>query len=398
MSGEETARAQHERRILFVEAEERLAAALRSDADPSWHIATAADNDEALDLLAAGDFDVVLTEVGCASIDAPEILDELRRHLPAAIRVALTPETEPAAWMESSSSFQLAISRESSVNALTAAIGRALSAHDLLEDETLRELVGSMESVPSLPETYERLERLLRDPDASIQDAGAIIEQDVAMTAKVLQLVNSALFGLQEECKGPVHAVKLLGLDNLRPLALSVGVFQQFDPKVTERCNLKSLQAHAVKTGMLAKRIAEDFVMTDRRVHQAFTAGLMHDIGRMLLAQASPARYRRCQAREDEGGDLLAAEREIFGRTHAEVGAYLLALWGLPAAIVEAVAFHHEPSKAGHTRMTPLTAVHVANGLLQPRVKPDGTSGPDHDAEYLTTIGIAERFGASQPA
>ena len=158
------------------------------------------------------------------------------------------------------------------------------------------------------------------------------------------------------------------------------------------------LQSHSMLTAILAKKIVSNPALADA----AFTAGLLHDIGALVLLHAAPPDYVRALQRKKElNGDSAAAEREIFGVTHAEVGAYLLGLWGIPFPIVEAVAFHHRPNEVAPESRALVAAVHIASGLVEEMTEADTQSRPAGanidssgriDVSFLREAGLEEAF------
>jgi len=225
---------------------------------------------------------------------------------------------------------------------------------------------------------------------------GEIIRKDVGMTAKVLQLVNSAFFGLQRHVTDPSEAASFLGLDTLQTLVLSVHVFSEFGhARATGFC-IETLWNHSMATGTLAKRISAAEGCEAKVCDHALLAGILHDAGKLVLAANLPEEYRRASTMaRDAAVAQWEAEEQILGTTHAEAGAYLLGLWGLPDPIVEALAFHHCPNECLATTFTPLTAVHVANALEHEA----DNAAEDRDAsrldtDYLARIGSAERLAA----
>jgi putative nucleotidyltransferase with HDIG domain len=271
-------------------------------------------------------------------------------------------------------------------------VARAFALRDLLSNERLKQLATRIKSLPTLPTLYQQLTNELRKDDASMEQIGEIISRDIGMTAKILQLVNSAFFGLPQPISNPGEAVMYLGLSTVRALVLSLQVFSQFkNPRLTG-FSLDALADHCWKTAVLARRIARAESSDTKMMDQCFLAGLMHDIGRIILADGMPEQYTKVwnEAREKHL-PLWQAEQAEFGATHAEVGAYLLGLWGLPNPIVEAVALHHSPCLCVVPGFSPLAAVHVANAFVHEK---DGAPAESvHiDMDYLTTLGLADRL------
>lgn len=273
-----------------------------------------------------------------------------------------------------------------------------LELREVFRDESLVKLLTQVQSLPSLPGVYAEMLAELQSDEMSVKRIGEIISKDLAMVAKVLQLVNSAFFGLPRSISDPAQAVTLLGADTVKTLVLGVGVFSQFNEDDTEGFDFEVLWEHSIRSAAIAKRIAMEECADRRAADDAFTGALLHDVGKLILAQGFPKRYSA--ALDDaakRGIEHTHAERETFGSTHAEVGAYLLALWGLPDAIVTAVAYHHSPGAASETAFGPVTAVHVANSLEHDQhTGQNRDSFSNLDRDHLSHLGLVHRIEAWQ--
>jgi putative nucleotidyltransferase with HDIG domain len=234
----------------------------------------------------------------------------------------------------------------------------------------------------------------LQSPDCPIEQIGEIISGDPALTASILKLVNSAFFGFAREVSSVVEAIQMLGVGVIRSLALCVELFSRFDGVVFKECSVDLIWNHSFQTAILARNIVRREGHDEKMMETAFTAGLLHDVGKLVLAANVPVRYREVvsQAR-DRNCSLFVVEHEVFQATHAEVGAYLLGIWGLPTALVEAVAFHHTPGASADTGFSALTAVHAANVLCQGSgACTTDTAHTPVDLEYLARLGLKDRM------
>ncbi len=264
------------------------------------------------------------------------------------------------------------------------------------ENPGLKVLVGKMKSIPTLPTLYSDVMTELKGRDPSLAKIGQIIAKDLGMSAKMLQVINSAYFGVPTRVTSPAQAAMLLGLDTTKALVLSIGVFANLDKIEVKGFTTKRLWEHSLRVGLWASRIAESERLDKTAVDEAFTAGLLHDIGTLALVMNRTSQYLQVMRQIDEQGvPIQTAERRIFKATHAEIGAYLVNTWGLPESIAEAVAFHHSPLKSGNQRVSPLTAVYVADNLEYETVADeDAPSHFDTDRRYLDAIGVSDRLPA----
>jgi HD-like signal output (HDOD) protein len=255
-----------------------------------------------------------------------------------------------------------------------------------------------MTTLPSLPEVYQTLMQTI-DGNTSAEQIGAVISQDMAMTTKVLQLANSAFFGVSRHISDPSEATVYLGVETMKALVLTIGVFSQFRGRGLASLPMSALQRHSLDTARIAQAIANHENVGKQIAADAFLAGLLHNVGRLILVTHDPEAYGRVIARMDHGKvSLEPLEREAFGASHSEVGSYLLLLWGLPQAVTEAVAFHHCPSECPPQGLNAVALLHFANVLAIT----DEASGPDLnraqpdeenlDEAYLADIGFAGRL------
>jgi len=208
-------------------------------------------------------------------------------------------------------------------------------------------------------------------------------------------LVNSAFFGLPRQITDPVQATSLLGLDTIRSLVLSCQVFSQFDAAGIGPFSLTSLWHHSLRVAAYARQIAlaEDWDL--KTVDAVFAAGLLHDAGKLALAADLPEQYDAVLSHARENGvSVEEAEREIVGATHADVGAFLMELWGLPDPLVEAIAYHHAPANCPEQAFSPLTAVHAANVLAHTLHEMEPGTAPTLDRDYLAALGVGDRATA----
>jgi HD-like signal output (HDOD) protein len=251
-----------------------------------------------------------------------------------------------------------------------------------------------MTTVPSIPALFAEITNAVESDTASLQAIGAIMAKDMGMTAKVLQLANSAYFGTRRSVSTVEQAVMFLGLDTIQTLVLSVHIFSQFPKESAASFPIDCMWMESMESGRVARAIARAEGRSPLEVEQAYTAGVLHNVGTLVLAANLPDRVSAVLAKAStDGMPEWEAERSEFGVSHAEVGAYLLGLWGLSDPIVEAVAYHHRPNDcAGGEGFRPLTAVHVAQALYQEATQRPGHSSARIDAVYLDRLRMTDRL------
>jgi HD-like signal output (HDOD) protein len=286
------------------------------------------------------------------------------------------------------------LAKPCSATDLQSTIERVCSLQDVLSTPEIRRVVGSVGELPSLSSTYSKLTQAVSDPDGSIIEVAEIIEQDVAMSAKVLQLVNSAFFGLAQKVTTLQNAASYLGMDTIKNLALASEAFRVLAPdsRISQSV-CEALQDHAHLVASIAGVLPVEHKNRDITI----MAALLHDIGRLFLTSMMPDQFCAAQALATQRGcKLFEAEEELLGTSHAEIGAYLLGLWGIPNLAVEAIAHHHHPTRFTHSGFDSSVAVYVANLLShQLEAHPQGSTHQDldeSDRACLEVLGIMPRF------
>ncbi len=384
-------------RILFVDDEPPVLKALEHLFRPmaaEWEMAFAASGAQALALLEARPFDVVVADMCMPRMSGAQLLNEVMRRHPQTVRIIVSSVVDQELVLKNLGVIHQLLDKPWDLLRLKAMLARVGRLRQRLSDERLRSLVAQMQTFPAVPRVYLRLLEVLQDPGAPITALGAIVAQDPGLTAKLLQLVNSAFFGYARHPETVGEAVQFLGVGVIRSLALGIHVFAAFDRTQVREFPVERIWEHSLQTAELARQVVALEHGDATLGEQAFTAGLLHDAGKLILIANAPADYRLvtdlARARQCP---VLAAEREAFGCTHAEVGAYLLGLWGLPLPLVEAVALHHCPDETPDAAFGPLTAVHVANELCHQAEAGDGT-GAGFEEGYLERLGLSERRAA----
>jgi HD-like signal output (HDOD) protein len=377
-------------RILFVDDDPDLLDSLRAQLDPCrdrWEMVFTPHARAALLAMDQAAFDVIVSDMRMPGMDGAALLARAQERSPATSRILLTGQTELDAVLRAVPIAHQILTKPCDLDLLREVIDRACCLQAMLANDSIRTMVSRLDALPSIPRTHAALTRLLADPETSLEDIARVVEQDVGIAAKVLQLVNSAFYGLPRHMANIRDAVSFLGTRTLHDLVLTVEVFGTFEGEGDGGFSGEDLQRHSLLTASIARRLVEG----KRDAEDAFVAGLLHDVGKLILAVRLPDRLAAVRERTArEGIAAHEAERHLLGVTHGEIGAYLLGLWGLPHATVEAVAFHHEPLAVPHRRWNTLAAVHVANHLAHEAAG----DAPRLDAAYLEELGVREKLAA----
>jgi HD-like signal output (HDOD) protein len=383
------------RHILFVSTDATEIAGVESglaDMRPKWEVEFIQAPAEATESLGRTKFDAVVVDLLLPGQAGVRLLKDVMELAPEAVRLGLTSAPERQAIQQVGAPAHQLLLKPCDPKVLKAVLARAFASQDFLAHEQFKKLVSNITSLPVLPQSYTELMQELKSEEPSLERAGQIVARDAGLSAKILQLVNSAFFGLGRAIAHPSEAAMFLGSETLKALVLTLQVFSQFNQIRLKEFNVENVWKHSWATGVLAKRLCE-FEEADRAVtDEAFLAGLLHDVGKLVLAANYPSRLEATirQARDNK---ITFWEQEYrdYGASHAELGGYLLGVWGLPSGVVEAVAFHHRPAQARRQTFSALTAVHAANTIGKLEPSPCDLMHQPVDVDYLRSLGLAER-------
>jgi len=356
------------KRILFVDDErmvlaglQRMLRGMRSE----WEMEFAVSGQEALEILKANSFHVVVTDMRMPWMDGCQLLGLVKNLHPQVVRIILSGYSDKDLILNSVGLAHQFLCKPCDAEALKTTITRACAMRELLEDQSLINVISEIDSLPSLPSLYNEVVEEVNSPDGSIERIGEIISKDVGMSAKLLQLVNSAFFGLPTRVSNTLRA----GLPCY---------------------SISSLLDHSISTGILARRIATQEDLGQNQIDEAFMAGLLHDIGKLILLDKLPERCLEIvEFFNSSTCQLWEAEQKVLGTTHAQVGAYLMGIWGLSESIVEAIAFHHCPNMCSNSSLGVLTVIHLANAFEHGDHRKK--NGERLDTDYLEKLGVADR-------
>lgn len=323
-------------RLLFVDDDENLLRALQQclrGQRRTWEMRFAASADEALRILQDWTCDLVITDMRMPGMNGCELLQRVRWLQPSALRIVLSGQMDDTVAARVATLAHRFLAKPIETEQLVFVLRQSLALRERFQSDEMRRCLGGMASLPSLPASCAALNHALRDDNASMSEVAGIIESDPAMAAKVLQLVNSSFFGLSREVVNIQHALRYLGLNAIRSLMLANALFEQL-LGVGSQC----LEAERTRSLTVAK-IARRFSLPQRQGDVAATAALLHNAGELVFLSRLPQEHQETYAfAKLQGLSIDDAARVRLGVTYAEVGAYLLSLWGLPLQVIEAVA------------------------------------------------------------
>lgn len=385
------------KRILIVDEEPRAIAAFVQVLDSlpaGWALTFARSDAEALERMEEKACGICLTVLKSEHIDGAALLPRIKERHPSTLRFLLSDVPRGGEQSAHRVDAHGSVSRHGPRSALERTLARQCAIHDALDAPGLGHLLGRIDTLPSVPSLYLQFTRAANDPSSTIEDLGSIIARDMALTARVLQIANSPQFGMPQRIVSPGQAATILGLDLLRSLVLSVKAFDSFAESKLAPKAIQTVWEHSLTVAHHARAILECERCDRTLVEEGFLAGMLHEAGELVLAANRPDRFAAARAlAERDGTSVIALERRLFGIAHDCLGGILLSRWGMPASVVEAVAFHHAPGDLAGSEFSPLAAVHVADQIA----RVDDTSAtaddiPGIDREFLRRIGREARL------
>lgn len=342
-------------RVLFVDDEPRVLEALERmlfDAAGAWEIETATSGQEAIAILEANPFDVIVTDMRMPGMDGATLLAQVHERWPSMTRIVLSGHTEESSAMRALGSAHQFLSKPCNPKTLTQVVENAFYLQALTPNARIRSIASAVHRLPSMPKVHERILKLIDSPEASVRDAADLVAQDPGLCAKILRIVNSAFFARGSIVRDVRTATARVGLDLLRALVLTERAACGMPVARLEKIQAASLDAAGVACQIVAP--------TDQRT--AFTAALLCDVGTLVLEQGAPDETQAVYEYASENCvPIYIAEKELLGSSHADVGGYVLGLWGVPPVIVDAVLGHHE---LGRDPSGLSAAVHVAHRIV----------------------------------
>jgi HD-like signal output (HDOD) protein len=383
-------------RIVFVDDDELVLRSIRRllrGKEKDWDLVFASDGHAALREVERAPIDVIVSDVQMGTMGGSQLLATIQERHPDVARIVLSGETDPRVVYRTVPFAHQYVSKPFDATNLTYTLRRACALRSLLTNGAIRAIVGRSNDLPAAPATYIELTQALKSPDTTTRQVADIVERDVGISARVLSLASSSFFGAPRSVSSVAAAVGYLGLDTVRTLVLACEIVQTFAPASSLGAfSIDELEEHGLRTGRLARAMLEPGAFAE----DAFVAGLLHRIGQLVLASRAPHRLAEIMDRAAKTEQsLLDTELTVLGVTHAQVGAYLLGLWGLRQRVVEAVAYHARPERLDTAFGIP-SAVHVAS-ILARNADATVVAEPSSDMRaipmaHLERLGVAHQL------
>jgi putative nucleotidyltransferase with HDIG domain len=385
------------KRILFVGEEQALCQEFQAqcpEPESSWTVQQARTEEEALALCHQVTIAAIVADVNLGGKSGNELLDAFMRRQPKALRIIISDPAEVESTMKCVGHAHHHVLKPCSAQTLLQVLEQAFAQEAWLPSEPVQGLIAQMRQVPSPLKAYTQIAEEMKSPTCSLEKIGRLIEQDPAVAAKVLQLANSAVFGRELNVVHPAEAIGYIGLETTKAVVLLAHTFSSFDNLKLVQFSIEDLWRHSVQVGRLSRRVAELEDVGEDMAEQAFSAGLLHDIGKLLFAANHAGLFGKVlRLAREQHCNLWEAESQVLPSVgHAELGATVLGIWGLPKTITEAVALHHCPWRQRVHNFSAITAVHVAN-ILDHEKHPDPTiiMPSQINTSYLKDLGLAGR-------
>ncbi len=385
------------RKILFVDDEKNVLSGLRRMMRPlreTWESHFALSGPEALEVMKDQHFDVVVSDMRMPGMDGESLLNEVMQLYPDTVRILLSGSTEDECLIRCACTAHQFLPKPCESEMLTGTVEYTCALGSMLKNEKLRTITSRLASLPTLPSLYTDLMNELKSDSPSVKKVANTISSDAMMTAKILQMANSAYFGFQKKISDPEQALSVLGLKMVGALILTAHVFSQHDNKNPNIKFIESVINHSLLTAIKTRKLVETETTNREAASDAFVAGLLHDVGKVVLASNLPEEYAKViETAYNQGIPTHIAEERAFGCSHCDVGSYLLGLWALPNFVVEACAYHHNPDECTNTNLSTLSYVHVCNSFSHEEDKSCVTDPKEKlNEDYLEKIDVSDKI------
>ena len=352
-----------------------------------YDIYTASSGKEGLEFLKRTPVDIVISDLVMPEMNGQEFMAAVSQAHPESMRIVISAHEDQLTVAQCLMFGHRYFSKPFDLKNLAGVLRRICHLKHQVGSDKLRKVVSGLGALPTPPPVYVRLTKAVGSLFTSLDEIADIVQEDPALTLKLLQIANSAYFANARKILTPADAVQVVGLDVLRALVLCIHAFKFYQEKNFKSISATELWSHSLRTATAARKLARYESLSSTACDEAFVSGLLHDIGKLVLAANADADYQEVMDRSrNEGTPVDQVEWEMFGATHAQIGAYLLGLWGLPESIVNTVELHHSLDAHASSGFTPAAALHIAQFLER---SPDRIS--QLDTRFLKQIGVENR-------
>ncbi len=360
-----------------------------------WDSKIVLSGEEAIREVNESPYNIVICKMQLSDMSGTDLLKNITNEHSETLRyMIIDKEVDRNTMHESWSIVHQFISSPCNPELVVSMVNDSMKLHNFLSNKELCDRIAAIGTLPSLPEIHNKLVEELQNENTSIQKIANLVGQDIGITAKVLATANSAFFGLRSRVENITQAINTLGIDTVEGIVFAAGVFGQFDNANLPGFSVESIYNRGIAVGTKARMIAHAFGLNNMLTNDSLLSGTLHAVGQLVMLTSFKDEF--CEALELSRGESIPfykAQMKVMGVSDAAIGAYLLSLWGLRDTVVEAVAWHYNPSEAAASIISPLTAVHLAYATDLDEcnnIKKNDKSAVD--ISYLDTLGISNQL------
>jgi len=347
---------------------------------------------EALAAIKANPPDLILSDQVMPEMSGSQLLEEARLVAPGTLRIMMSGFV-PLDQLTVITSAHQYVAKPFGAPQLKKMLERTFAARDRVRDKKLQTVVASLRSLPSLPQVHHTLLSELENNRGASAAIGQMVAQDAGLSAKVLQLANSPLFGREYLVSSPAEAVFCLGTGMITAVVLSQSLFKHYRANSHPEFSFEQVWLHCWDTAALAQCYCREYELPRPTREEAFLAGLLHETGRLILIANFPDQYTAaCEAARKAQSPLGPRLREVFPAAPCEIGAFLLDLWGMPDSVVASVSMLEHPERENATGFTAVSALYIADQIASRGTPPDPFPPEEWDAAYPRSIGCPEEL------
>lgn len=382
------------RSILLAVTEPQMLVDINQALGPAWEATSVANEAEALEQFEKRSFDALLVDFNLGSPDASELLNQAFQKNPKTVRFLSAYEADLALVAAKVNGTPHILPKPIEAASLKNRIENGFRDANAKQNGS-EQVNDAPAEVPKVPAIYAEVLKAFESPDVTNEQLAEIISRDASLTSEIFRIANPSYLGIPRNITRPVEAVESLGLQTVKGIVIALQFLAEHRRLKPGYLSVEQLWQHSINVGQIARDLALLETKDQALASQALLAGLLHDLGKLVLAKNFEDIYGRVHSlARKQPVALCDVEKEMFGASHGEIGGCLLGMWNMPLAIVEATALHHEPPLGEHQQLTPLAAVHIANVLE--RELGSGDDGmmvaPIIHTPFLNQIGLLERL------